>query len=82
MSDKSLPAFPLAGEEPDGYGGTFKFTNEGMSLRDYFAGQALAGVNGETLYFGTVGKPHNPWPDVAKDCYRAADAMLEARKEL
>lgn len=44
----------------------------GMSLRDYFAGQALAGNLG------------NPWAsnsdDIAVRCYQIADAMLAARK--
>lgn len=46
---------------------------KGMSLRDWFAGQALAGVDiGE--YAGTG------WADsLAKPCYQIADAMLKAR---
>ena len=46
--------------------------DEGMSLRDYFAGQVLAGNLG------------NPWAsnsdDIAVRCYQIADAMLAARK--
>ena len=46
----------------------------GMSLRDYFAGQALAGLAG----------PHGdgfslPEEDFAEWAYRYADAMLAAR---
>lgn len=44
----------------------------GMSLRDWFAGQALTG-----LLAAPVGK--DTWVGVAKDAYSAADAMLEAR---
>lgn len=51
----------------------------GMSLRDWFAGMVLSATNPDTLSYGTLGKPRNPWPDVAADCYRAADAMLEER---
>lgn len=41
---------------------------EGMTLRDYFAGQALAGLTG------------NQSPDrYAEDAYCIADAMLAAR---
>ena len=44
----------------------------GMSLRDYFAGQALANdwckmVDGDD------------WSDTAEDAYRLADAMIAAR---
>jgi hypothetical protein len=47
-----------------------------MSLRDYFAGQALCGFFANT----------NPMPkgstalSIAEAAYKAADAMLEARK--
>jgi hypothetical protein len=43
----------------------------GMSLRDYFAGQALAGM-----------MANNYWTtsEVAADCYFHADAMLKSRK--
>lgn len=42
----------------------------GMSLRDYFAGQALAGLAPQD----------SSWARIAKGCYIAADAMLAARK--
>ena len=45
-------------------------TINGMALRDYFAGQALAG----RLAYG-----HNPIPS-ATDAYTIADAMLAARE--
>jgi hypothetical protein len=44
----------------------------GMSLRDWFAGQAIAGMMSK-----------EPWPgaeNCAKAAYHVADAMLEARK--
>lgn len=44
----------------------------GMSLRDWFAGQALAGM------IRNNPNTDNMW--VAEQCYRYADAMLEARK--
>jgi hypothetical protein len=43
----------------------------GMSLRDYFAGQALAGTG------WSVGNA----VECARDAYAIADAMLTARKE-
>lgn len=58
------PAFP----QPDAS------DNCGMSLRDWFAGQALAGILGspETDRDATFDM-------IAQDAYDHADAMLEAR---
>ena len=56
--DHGGPAFPV----PQGGRG-------GMTLRDYFAGQVLAGL-GDAI--GQV--------DVAKVAYLVADAMIKARK--
>lgn len=59
------PAFPVI------------YCTEGMSLRDYFAAQALAGMlqNYTTQKFG-VGEQ-----TCAQGAYEFADAMLAARKE-
>ena len=63
-----MNAFPIAiPANCDGY-------EDGMTLRDYFAGQALAGIASDpdvdiSIY------------DRAKWSYRMADAMLEARGE-
>lgn len=48
---------------------------DGMTLRDWFAGQALAG-------FAAHPDNHN-WlqKEIAGDCYDWADAMLAERKE-
>lgn len=53
------PAFPVVAENGLGH----------IALRDWFAGQALAGriVEGGVI------------PDIAAECYRIADAMLAAR---
>ena len=50
------------------------YCSEGMSLRDYFAGQALAGMMGH--------KDCSAWTvnEVSSDCYAHADAMLAARE--
>jgi hypothetical protein len=48
---------------------------EGMSLRDWFAGQALQGQAHRFAH------PHEHRELLAKDCYDIADAMLAARKE-
>jgi hypothetical protein len=56
--------------------------NGWLTLRDYFAGQALASIAAVPLnlcsgIYGVNSLEHY----IAKDCYRIADAMLEARKE-
>lgn len=59
------PAFPLA---------THGMVTSGMTLRDYFAGQALAG------YLAAVPPHDNASEEVMGQwCYRNADAMLAAR---
>lgn len=65
--DSSWPAFPQHPEQ-----GNMQLWRHGMSLRDYFAGQALteAFQNGDTEIHDDV---------MARRCYEIADAMLKAR---
>jgi hypothetical protein len=65
-------AFPSVGE---GFGNP-SYSAPGMTLRDWFAGQALAGmlINYTTQKFG-VGEQ-----TCAKGAYEFADAMLAARE--
>jgi hypothetical protein len=67
MGKYSEPAFPLMGKT--GY-------NEGMTMRDYFAGQALAGMT------TSLSPPVHPGlaDEIAKAAYAVADAMLKARE--
>ena len=70
------PAFPRVGEGV----GNPQYDAPGMSLRDWFAGQALTGIL-TTLRAGdveTVGEFTNR---AAKLACAAADAMLAAREE-
>lgn len=60
-TDNGGPAYPT------GFGG------QGMTLRDWFAGQALAGVTADPNIMLDD-------PKLAGVAYRVADAMLEARK--
>ena len=72
------PAFPAIktlgpggkdGRLEDGYGSIV--SEGGMSLRDWFAGQALPSVDERS---------HGTPQDVAKECYQLADAMLAERE--
>ena len=49
-------------------------SSDGMSLRDYFAGQALAGILSRE-------NPPELLADVADDAFAYADAMLKARED-
>lgn len=82
--DDGGPAFPVippcdeSGISEPGY----PYPAQGMSLRDWFAGQAIAlfpmsEKNVEALLVGA--KPRHDI--VASFCYDLADAMLEARKK-
>ena len=62
------PAFPSVGE---GFGNPL-YSAEGMTLRDYFAGQALAGL---------LARPQIPGLPAAEQAYLQADAMLTAREQ-
>jgi hypothetical protein len=61
------PAFPKSDNH---------WPESGMSLRDWFAGQALAGMASISLEDGDM---IMGWADMSKAAYRAADAMLAAR---
>lgn len=63
-------AFPTEGGTDSGL-----YPDPGMSLRDWFAGQALVEFAG----FVTVEVPET-FDIVARHCYRMADAMIAARK--
>lgn len=75
-NEKNPPAFPTewsVGLEPGEpmQTGTHTASYPGMTLRDWFAGQALVGL-----------MMHGPWGDPdshAAYAYNAADAMLAAR---
>lgn len=63
--DHSEPAFPSMSHE---YGPVI-----GMSIRDYFAAQAMqASFQRHSSFISS-------FEDIARECYRIADRMLEAR---
>lgn len=65
------PAFPHDNQE---MGDRHRIAQPGMSLRDWFAGQALAGMLADSNVTGTYDK-------LASAAYDMADAMLAARRE-
>jgi hypothetical protein len=73
------PAFPRTGYYPE------TDPEYGMSLRDYFAGQALVALSGITLPEEMRKKldasPGGAPRAVAKTCYQIADEMLAARSK-
>lgn len=69
----SKPAFPTVARD-----GNWQPHNDGMSLRDYFAGQVLAGWT-ETYHRLTGANGWYGAETVAETCYRIADAMLKER---
>jgi hypothetical protein len=69
--DDGGPAFPFAATDRV----NLHMQAQGMSLRDWFAGQAL------TIVYMRFETSADPCPsDLAMQAYFIADAMLEARK--
>jgi len=65
------PAFPRSGD-------SFHSAVEGMSLRDWFAGQVLTGLMATAAEMTHASRK----PDViATDCYKIADAMIAEREK-
>ena len=69
------PAFPRNGQN-------HLDTQDGTSLRDWFAGQALAGIMGPNYDWFTSGtETGSRAHEAAHFAYSLADAMLAARSE-
>ena len=64
--DDGGPAFPRPGLDGIDFG------QDGMSLRDWFAGMALSGA---------TYRSSTELASLTAACYRVADAMIEARKK-
>jgi len=79
MSNDGGPAFPV--------GNTATASDDlypdfpGMTLRDYFAGQALAGMLPFDGYSAPINSDGLTADIFAESAYELADAMLSARKE-
>ena len=83
------PAFHSITVKPgDNYNPPTLYHHKGMSLRDYFAGQALAGSLASQTpesYWAFAALPeettaHTAKNGIARLCYDIADAMLAARE--
>lgn len=75
-----LAAFPqpsVKWKNPDG-SECVAIGQQGMTLRDWFAGQALAGLCAAHANPSAIGYPDND--ETAKKAYGLADAMLKARE--
>ena len=76
LLDAGGPANPT--DFPAGDGGTFSFS--GLTIRDYFAAQAMGAIVGQIEFGDDDGETEIDFDAIAGDSYRVADAMLEARK--
>ncbi len=73
-------AFPKPAEtimNNDGRSGTWLMRNDGMSLRDYFAGQSLAGQMASFTNQDNIASPEQ----LADWAYGVADAMIARREK-
>lgn len=79
MGKDGGPAFPSVVRRSDG---SLVSQHDGMSMRDWFAGQALIGCLAYSHYNESWGDYHNngSHADLARKCYAQADAMLAARE--
>lgn len=79
MTDKNTggPAFPCEGGQRVAVGNDLRkmLPSQGMSMRDYFAAKAMAGICAHRDNWGFPSSQA-----VAKEAYDIADAMLEARE--
>jgi hypothetical protein len=90
MSEKNIPAFPYFREIPEKkLDDVMTIFQPGMTLRDWFAGQALTAIDLEMRTAVSGDAINQPIPGVytksgsfkfiGKYCYAIADAMIAAR---
>lgn len=75
---RNFPAFPRSASETPNYGASTE--QDGMTLRDWFAGQALMGLMANSDLPDLFKKGFAPHK-AAEISYAVADAMLEARDQ-
>jgi len=76
------PAFPTTAPHvlPGGNGVTFAADAKGMTLRDWMAGQAIAGLTTLLPVDSKLDDHMRRIDTLARNAYRIADAMLKARE--
>lgn len=80
--DTGGAAFPVPGGPFNGNGDPINYPEAGMTLRDYFAAQVLAGVIASGDFLSPTGLfTGNGAPVMADAAYRLADAMLAERQK-
>lgn len=65
-----VPPIDSDGRAPTGY----PFPDSGMTLRQYYAGQALLGILSGPA--SREGVPRKEWFDIPKEAFALADAMI------
>lgn len=70
---KAFPGITIRQDGDPAYHSPTKIYHGGMTLRDYFAGQALAGLLGNRLNNNVENS------QIAEICYVMADAIMEVR---
>lgn len=76
----SAPENPLAFPSVENHPSFAPMHHRGMSLRDWFAGQAIAGFAGNQSWLvGVASKDANLAGTIARACFEIADAMLAER---
>ena len=63
-------AFPISYMTGNAKKGFTNHVSPGMTLRDFFAGQALVGFLANSI------SDNETFGDIAENCFKAADAML------
>jgi hypothetical protein len=77
------PAFPrpASTDEANTCCGVF-YDQEGMSLRDWFAGQALNGMLAHSTRYRPLPTASQNWHEaISEEAYQIADAMLAEREK-
>lgn len=82
MANDGGPAFPRQSVVADANDNSFKLGHPGMSLRDWFAGQALAGSMGTAHGLGhlTSLERRELFAKMASIIYEIADSMIKERE--
>jgi hypothetical protein len=73
-------AFPVPAGHIDANGNAF-YPEYGMTLRGYFAGQALVGLLASTAHPESSGPDEHTRDQWARMAHRLADAMLKEREK-